>query len=535
MNWPESMVYRVVSSVFCLLTACSGTTVAEADVVQPGKSCFEQLLPDLYRVMDTCNVYILRDGERAVVIDFGGGTWRNSLDSIGIRKIDYVLLTHHHRDQCEGLLSFDSPETTVRAPRGEEGFLTADGVPNYWKRRKARPSGYPASFSVLPRGLSSVKCDMSEGADLFWGRHRIRFLPTPGHTASAITVMITWNDRNVFFCGDAVHAGGRIWQPFHLEWDHWTPGGAQAAWYGLKRLGYCKIDLLCPSHGPVVARGANGCVELAAKRVMALIRAKGSVCEGERDDNFPVEPMSGLNARRVLPHLYQFGGNSFLLVSKTGDGFLVDPFKPNIPDLEALMAEAGVKRVTASIGSHFHYDHTDAYPLAKEKFGAEMWMHPRLAEVLGNSDKLDLPYLPAAPIMTDRVLPETGEFDWNEYHFNIWPFPGQTRWHCAFMATIDGQRVFFSGDTFQPPSRWNGTGGFCAYNDSRFDGFRECARLLLNVKPDLIANGHQVIYRFHASHYRRILDWCDMAEKAVSDLCPSKDYRRDYYVSQLME
>lgn len=496
---------------------------------------FEQVLPDIYRVADTCNVYLLRDGEKAIAIDFGSGTWRGALDSIGIKQLDHVFLTHHHRDQCEGLLGFDSPATVVHASRGEEGFLTPEGVTRYWKIRKARPSGYPSSFSVLPRGVSFVKGDLGEGGDLYWGRHRIRFLPTPGHTVAAMTVMVTWNDKNVFFCGDAVHADGKIWQPFHLEWDHWTPSGAQAAWYGLQRLGYCKIDLLCPSHGPVVINGANDCVELAKRRMMALIRAKGSICEGERDDYLPVEPLLNLNARRVSPHLYQFGGNSFLLVSKTGDGFLVDPFKPNQPDLEALMPVTGVKRVTASIASHFHYDHTDAYPVMKEKYGTEMWMHPWLAEVLGNSDKLDLPYLPAAPIKADRVLPETGEFEWNEYRFSIWPFPSQTRWHCAFMTTVDGQCVFFSGDSFQPPSRWNGTGGFCAYNNSRFDGFRECARLVLRTRPDLIANGHQVIYRFHASHYKKILDWCDLAEKAVRDLCPSRDYREDYYVPQKLD
>ena len=495
---------------------------------------FEQLLPDLYLLRDTCNVYLLRDGDRAVAIDFGSTDWTGALNSLGIKQLDYILLTHHHRDQCEGLLSYTG-NAELRAPSGEVGFLSPDGVKAYWKRRIGRPSGYPTSFSVLPRGLTTVQCKLAEGADLFWGRHRIRFLPTPGHSAGALTVMVTWQGKNVFFCGDAVHAGGKVWQPFHLEWDHWTPSGALQAWYGLQRLGYCGIDLLCPSHGPVVTRGAGDCVKLAAQRVMALIRAKGSVCEGERDDYFPLEPLPGLNARRVSPHLYQFGGNSFLLVSKTGEGFVVDPFKPSLPDLEALLPVAGVKHVTACIASHYHYDHTDAYPAVKEKYGAEAWMPPWVAEVLGNCDNLDLPYLPAAPIKADRVLPETGEFTWNEYRFNIWPMPAQTRWHCAFMAMVDGQRVFFSGDSYQSPSRWNGTGGFCAFNNCHFDAFRDSARLVLRMKPDLIANGHQIVYRFHASHYEKILRWADMAEKAVRDLCPSKDWTKDYYVQQKLE
>jgi hypothetical protein len=103
------------------------------------------------------------------------------------------------------------------------------------------------------------------------------------------------------------------------------------------------------------------------------------------------------------------------------------------------------------------------------------------------------------------------------------------------MATVDGRRVFFSGDSYQSPSRWNGTGGFCAFNNSRFDAFRNSARLVLRVKPDLIANGHQVVYRYHASHYEKIVRWADSAEKAVRDLCPSPDWTKDYYVQQKLE
>lgn len=491
------------------------------------------LLPELYFVTDSCNVYLLREGEHAVAIDFGTGRWLPLLKDIGVSRLDYVLLTHHHRDQCEGLLSYRG-SAEVRAPAAEANFLTPQGVENYWNARTARPSGYPTSFSVLPRGLPNVRCLMAEGADLFWGLHRIRFLPTPGHSPGALTIMVTWKGKNVFFCGDALHAGGKIWQPFHLEWDHWTPSGALAAWYGLERLGYCKIDLLCPSHGPVVDKKPNACVKLAQRRLAAFIRAKGSVCAGERDDYFPLEPLEGVNARRVLPHLYQFGANSFLLVSESGEGFLVDPYKPDFPTLEALMPLVGVRRLAVATASHFHYDHTDGFPLAKEKYGAQCWMHPWIADVLRNSDKLDLPYLPAAPIVADRVLPETGKFRWNEYEFHIWPMPAQTRYHCAFMTCIDGRRVLFSGDSLQSPSRWNGTGGFCAYNRSDFGDFRRSARLVLNVKPHLIANGHQVVYRFHPSHYRRILRWADMAERAVRDLCPSRNFRKDYYVSQVL-
>ena len=38
-----------------------------------------------------------------------------------------------------------------------------------------------------------------------------------------------WNGKALAFCGDAVHAGGTIYQPYHLEWAHWTAEGSLEA------------------------------------------------------------------------------------------------------------------------------------------------------------------------------------------------------------------------------------------------------------------------------------------------------------------
>ena len=100
-----------------------------------------------------------------------------------------------------------------------------------------------------------------------------------------------------------------------------------------------------------------------------------------------------------------------------------------------------------------------------------------------------------------------------------------TRW-----GTIDGRKVLFGGDSFQPASRWNGTGGFCAYNDSRFDGFARSARLAMQWAPDILACGHDTAYRFRASKFRKIIRWAQQAQRTVCDLCPSGSLKRDYYL-----
>ena len=61
-----------------------------------------QQCPHLYRWTDTCNVYVLKDGKSAILIDLGDGTVLSHLGEIGVTKVDWVLLTHHHREQCQG-------------------------------------------------------------------------------------------------------------------------------------------------------------------------------------------------------------------------------------------------------------------------------------------------------------------------------------------------------------------------------------------------------------------------------------------------
>ena len=56
----------------------------------------------LYRFEDTCNGYVLMDGDRALLIDCGGGAVRSAISELGVRQIDWALFTPHHRDQCFG-------------------------------------------------------------------------------------------------------------------------------------------------------------------------------------------------------------------------------------------------------------------------------------------------------------------------------------------------------------------------------------------------------------------------------------------------
>jgi hypothetical protein len=98
------------------------------------------------------------------------------------------------------------------------------------------------------------------------------------------------------------------------------------------------------------------------------------------------------------------------------------------------------------------------------------------------------------------------------------------------MAEIDSRRVLFGGDNFCPNTRWNGTGGFCAYNRSRFrEGYIPSARLALSWSPDIIASGHGTYYAFRPTRFQKIVEWAQSAARAVAALCPTGDLETDYY------
>ena len=81
-------------------------TIAAAEEAKTPGSGFRhpdgEALPDLFQWTDTCNVYVLRDGDDALLIDLGDGGVIDRLGEIGVASVEWILFTHHHREQCQG-------------------------------------------------------------------------------------------------------------------------------------------------------------------------------------------------------------------------------------------------------------------------------------------------------------------------------------------------------------------------------------------------------------------------------------------------
>src|SRR5271166_2682341 len=82
-----------------------------------------EALPNLFVWTDTCNVYVLRVGDAALLIDLGDGSVLDHLPEIGVQRVEWVLFTHHHREACQGAARLKGTGARVAAPEKERALF----------------------------------------------------------------------------------------------------------------------------------------------------------------------------------------------------------------------------------------------------------------------------------------------------------------------------------------------------------------------------------------------------------------------------
>ena len=92
-----------------------------------------QVFDNVYLFKDAINVYIIRSGKKAILIDFGSGEVLEHLSEIGIDDVEYIFHTHYHRDQCYGDFIALEKRIKIAAPHKERRLF--QDAENFWKRR----------------------------------------------------------------------------------------------------------------------------------------------------------------------------------------------------------------------------------------------------------------------------------------------------------------------------------------------------------------------------------------------------------------
>ena len=210
-----------------------------------------QLSPSLYVIEDICNVYIVRVGERALLIDAGLGLAAEAIDGLGIRQVEWVLHTHFHRDQCAGTERLRALGARTAAPRAELGYFEA--AENFWRNRTIFDNYNTYNDFFAPTASIPIDRPLDDYATFAWQGIELLALPAPGHTKGGVALVGTIDGRRVAFTGDVIHQIGQpvdALRPGVVLWTANRRAGAQPHAAGVGRPG--------SRRGAAVARRAVG-------------------------------------------------------------------------------------------------------------------------------------------------------------------------------------------------------------------------------------------------------------------------------------
>jgi glyoxylase-like metal-dependent hydrolase (beta-lactamase superfamily II) len=452
-----------------------------------------QITSNLFRFADTCHVYLIRSGQDAILVDFGSGEVLDHLERFGVERVTDVLMTHHHRDQGQGLARAVEAGIRIWVPPVEQDLFHS--VDAFWQAREVRLDYNTRQdrFSLLePVPVTGV---LPEYRTVRFGKRRVLVLPTPGHTIGSLSFLVRVDGRLVAFTGDLIYGPGKVWSLAATQWTYTGAEGAAATVLSLLDLRVRRPDLLLPSHGEPMDRPAAAIDQTVARlRTLFAFRGRHQDLVALRDH--PYEQLS--------PHLLSNRtsvANSYVLRSDSGKGLVIDfgydfttglaagadraARRPWLYTLGELRRQYGVERIDVAVPTHYHDDHLAGFNLLREVAGANVWAPANFVELLEDPDRYGVPCLWFDPIGTDLVVPLGVPIPWEEYQLTFHPLPGHTLWAVAIEFEVDGLRVLATGDHQQ--DRWL---NYTYANRLRRGDYVDSAQLYRRLSPNLIISGH---------------------------------------------
>jgi glyoxylase-like metal-dependent hydrolase (beta-lactamase superfamily II) len=459
---------------------------------------------EVFGFRDTCNVYVFRNGREAVAVDFGSGAVLGHLGEIGADRLTDVLITHHHRDQVEGLASAVAAGARVWVPPAERELI--EGAGEFWQAR-ALDCDYDLRqdrFSLLePVPVSGT---VREYRTDRYGGFGILAIPTPGHTAGSVSYAVEAGGERLVCCGDLLYGPGKVWSLAAMQWTYSGSEGIAASILSLLSLADAAPDLVLPSHG-VPIENPRPAIDLVRARLSGLIDRRVDAPSSRDLAECYRHPWE-----EVTPHLLRNRtsvATTYALLSAGGEALLFDfgydmstgllPYadrasrRPLLSSLSALRRDHGVRSVEAVIPTHYHDDHVAGMNLLRDVYGTQVWCPANFAAVLTDPRRFDLPCLWWDAIPVDRSLPPGEEVRWHEYRLGVHPLPGHTLYAAAFDVTVDGRRVIVTGD--QQDGGWVAGErrellNYQYRNRFGIDDFRRSAELYARLRPDIMVSGH---------------------------------------------
>ncbi len=530
-------------SLPCDLHAGEPSATASQKFGQPQPAA----LPDLFVWTDTCNVYVLRDGERALLINLGDGSVLTHLEKLGVRHVDWVLFTDHHRENCQGIEFIDRNTTKTAAPQAEQALFEQPLQFRKWFPALGDTfSVYGASYARPPRHAISLDKPLRPGDVVEWRGHKIHGLSTPGHSPGGMTFVIRRNGHSCAFTGGVVHAGAKMTNWFDTEWDYGFAKGVDTLIASVEQLIEQRLALVLPSQGPAIDNPEQQLTKYREKLLtfrQSHIRGYPVFDSTEADRDPVSKPTAVPLISQVTPHLYKLshktqGKNFAVIVSDRGRGLILDcglfPETMLEEIILGMRQHLGLKEIDAFWISHMHGDHFLLGPALKRKYGAQAWTLDRIVDKCEHPRRYDYAALVSAyrdgfdGMKIDKAFRDGETVEWEGYKIQVDWMPGQTEFGCCLWLELDGKRIAFTGDNlFGNPAdkKQNGHEAVVARNSAIFEeGYLLGSRYLKELKPDIVMGSHSYVMPNPAEFLDRYHRWSQEIIALYRDLLPDPDY-----------
>ena len=502
---------------------------------------------ELYLWKDVSNVYVLRDGDAALLIDVGDGSVLDHLGEIGVKQLEWVLLTHHHREQCQGHPKLRAWKPKIAAPEKERALLQRPA-----DFRKMRPSlgdaftVHGASFVRPPVEPLTVDRGLKAMDTFTWRGREFWCLETAGNSPGSMSYLLKTGRGWLAFSGDVIVAGSRLHNWFDTEWDYGFAKGLYTLIESVSLLESFEPVLLLPSHGAVIRRPKE---ELAAYQQKLRHLARLYV-RGYNIFTFAGADQDKASRPSVVPHLWQIGKhifkfkgpnyspNGYFLLADSGRALMIDCGLDRATleaTLDGMRQRLGLKAIDAVLITHMHGDHVLGAPYLCEKWGAKLWTLDRVAGPVEQPERFEYAAIPwsyspdVKPIKFDRLFKPGEKFTWEGYQLQLDWMPGQTEFGCSIQGMVDGRRVAFTGDNlFADPDdpQQDGHEAVCARNSAILEeGYIYGAEYLRRLQPDILLGGHSFVMDRPKGLIERYHRWAISMRDAYKGLSAEEDYR----------
>ena len=512
---------------------------------------FTQVAKDIYLFPDICNVYVIKSGELGLLIDLGTGDVLDHLKEIGINKIEWVLFTHHHREQTQGYPRLKNTGAKVAVPEVEKALF--ETPLNFRKMAPALSDAFTVhGASYVRPGITPIKADktFAKMDDFTWQGIELWCIETAGNSPGSLSYITKKEGEWIAFTGDVMLQGSKLHTWFDTEWDYGFSKGIYALYNSLGQLEGYPLKKMLPSHGPIIE---NPLPQLQALRntlrefnKLYLRGWEVSTFAGADQDRVS-QPTTVPHVWQVTKHRFKFRGPEFwpnfhMILADNGHALIVDCglFKKEFLDKSiALMKERlGLKQIDVVLVTHMHGDHCLEAPHLRDMHGAKIWTMNRVVAPV--SRPLHFDYCAQVntygkgidSIAFDKVFQEGDTFTWEGFKLTVDWMPGQTEFALCLHGIIDGKKVAFTGDNIfgssSDPSQ-NGHEAVVARNSCILEeGYIYAAKYLKKLQPDLLLGGHSWAMAEPAKLIDRYLEDALKLKEYFEKLSFEKDYRWMY-------